>query len=187
MDEINTRFKEMRKRLKLSQKQLGDSLGLSDSGISSIEKGTRNVTAKHIKLLEATFGIRENWLRTGEEPMLVQSNASLIDELATEYKMSEKQKKIITTFAAMDEKKREVFAEAFFEFIDAFVSSDSDISATLAVRPATNDRRLTQAEKKAIMKRQFDAEGKAVMSFVSTGTSGRKNGYGETPLDSGLD
>ncbi len=146
MDEINTRFKEMRKRLKLSQKQLGDSLGLSDSGISSIEKGTRNVTAKHIKLLEATFGIRENWLRTGEEPMLVQSDASLIDELATEYKMSEKQKKIVATFASMDEKKREVLAEAFFEFIDAFVSSDVPAPAATTHQPAESDEERKQRE-----------------------------------------
>lgn len=173
MNEINIRFKEMRKKLNLSQKQLGDSLGLSDSGISSIEKGTRNVTDKHIKLLVATFNINEEWLKTGEGTMQLQTDESIIEELANEYHMSDKQKKIIETFARMDESKREIIAQAFFSFIDALAeNNNNDVSATVAVRPISSDKKLSKAQKIALMHKQLDEEEKAVTSSASTIISG---------------
>ncbi len=58
------------------------------------------------------------------------------------------------------------------EEFDSRKKAQGELSATLAVRPAADDRRLTRAEKEAIMKRQLDAEEKAAISLVSTGTSG---------------
>ncbi|WPK81999.1 LexA repressor [Eubacterium maltosivorans] len=76
MDELNIRFKEMRKSLGKSQKEIGDAIGLSNSGISNIESGLRSVTERHIKLLEAAFNINEHWFRTGEGSMIKEpSNA----------------------------------------------------------------------------------------------------------------
>lgn len=63
---INERVKEVRKRLHLSQEEFGNKIGLSKSGISNIENGTRNVNPKHIKLIGAVFNINESWLMTGE-------------------------------------------------------------------------------------------------------------------------
>lgn len=58
-------MKEIRKRLNLSQEEFGNRIGLSKSGISNIEKGTRNVTSKHIKLICTIFDVNESWLTTG--------------------------------------------------------------------------------------------------------------------------
>lgn len=62
---INERVKEVRKNLNLSQEEFGNRIGLSKSGISNIEKGIRNVTSKHVKLISTIFGIDELWLTTG--------------------------------------------------------------------------------------------------------------------------
>lgn len=66
METINERVKEVRKRLHLSQEEFGNKIGFSKSGISNIENGIRNVTAKHIKLICSIFQINESWLMTGE-------------------------------------------------------------------------------------------------------------------------
>lgn len=63
---INERVKEVRKRLNLSQEEFGNRIGLSKSGISNIENGTRNVTPKHVKLIGMVFNINESWLMNGE-------------------------------------------------------------------------------------------------------------------------
>ena len=73
MTSINERVKEVRKNLHLSQEEFGNRIGLSKSGISNIEKGTRNVTAKHVKLIATIFGIDELWLKTG-----VKSNENIV-------------------------------------------------------------------------------------------------------------
>ena len=70
MQEINERFIQLRKKLNMSQEEIGNVIGTKRSGVSNIENGIRNVTEKHIKLL--CYGpingqyINENWLRTGE-------------------------------------------------------------------------------------------------------------------------
>lgn len=63
--DINKRIKEIRIRLNLSQEEFGNSIGLSKSGISNIENGTRSVTPKHIKLIGLVYNINESWLKTG--------------------------------------------------------------------------------------------------------------------------
>ena len=47
----NQRIKQLRENLGISQEKLGETIGLSKSGISSIENGNRSVTEKHIKLI----------------------------------------------------------------------------------------------------------------------------------------
>jgi transcriptional regulator with XRE-family HTH domain len=68
---MNERIKQLRLTLKLSQEEFGKILGITKSGISSIENGQRSVTDKHIKLLLSECNVSENWLRTGEGEMLI--------------------------------------------------------------------------------------------------------------------
>ena len=73
IDPINVRFRELRKALGLNTTQIGDAIGLSNSGISCIEAGQRKVSDKHIKLLKVAFPLMsEHWLRTGEGEMFIQ-------------------------------------------------------------------------------------------------------------------
>ena len=71
--DINQRFRQLREELNKTQTEWADIMGLSRSGITSIESGQRNVTEKHIKLLciEPIQGkyVNESWLRTGEGEM----------------------------------------------------------------------------------------------------------------------
>lgn len=67
MEEIKDRIIQLRKQLKLSQENFGKQIGLSKSGISNIENGTRTISNTHIKIICSTFGVSETWLRTGKE------------------------------------------------------------------------------------------------------------------------
>lgn len=168
---MHNRIKEIRKKSKLSQANFGLKLGVSRDVINNIENGRVEPKPLIVKHICSVFGISEQWLLTGKGCMTPETENALLDELANEYNMTDKQKRIMAAFAAMDDKKREVLAEAFFDFLD-MLSVSPEISATLAVRPADDDRRLTRAEKEAIMKRQLDAEEKAAMSSAFIGISG---------------
>lgn len=72
MNTINQRVKELRLKLGLSQDDFGNAIGLSKSGISNIENGTRSVRETHIKLICSAFDVDETWLRTGE-PVIAQA------------------------------------------------------------------------------------------------------------------
>ena len=67
---INTRLRELRKALGLKLTDLGDAMGITASGLSAIERGTREVSERHIKLIKAAYSnVSEDWLRTGEGEM----------------------------------------------------------------------------------------------------------------------
>ncbi|MFW5669479.1 MAG: helix-turn-helix domain-containing protein [Acetivibrio ethanolgignens] len=66
---MNERFFELRKALKLSQEQLGKTLGVTRSSISNIETGRFNLTDTMINLLCVKYNVNESWLRTGQGEM----------------------------------------------------------------------------------------------------------------------
>lgn len=69
--DARSRFKAVREHFKLSMRSFGEQIGLTASGVSAIEYGSRAVNEKHIKLICAAFpSVSENWLRTGEGEML---------------------------------------------------------------------------------------------------------------------
>jgi transcriptional regulator with XRE-family HTH domain len=77
---LNERLKELRKHLGLSQKEFGDKLFISQNHISSLETGAREISDRFLKDINITFGVNEEWLRTGNGDMLI----DLIGELAVD-------------------------------------------------------------------------------------------------------
>lgn len=53
---MNTRLAELRKRAGLTQKELGEKLGVSDSMISGWESGAKTISIKHKEQMEELFG-----------------------------------------------------------------------------------------------------------------------------------
>lgn len=75
-DKLNKRLKELRTNLKLSQEELGNSIGIkSRAHISSLENGTRTITDRIINDICKTYNVNENWFRTGEGEMFVPIDA----------------------------------------------------------------------------------------------------------------
>lgn len=73
---MNKRLKELRTNLKLSQEELGNSIGIkSRAHISSLENGTRTITDRIINDICKTYNVNENWFRTGEGEMFVPIDA----------------------------------------------------------------------------------------------------------------
>jgi transcriptional regulator with XRE-family HTH domain len=66
---ILDRVRFVRKSLRLKQEEFAVRLGLTQTAMSMIELGKTTLTEKNIKLICATFGVDENWLRTGKGEM----------------------------------------------------------------------------------------------------------------------
>ncbi|MBR2208317.1 MAG: helix-turn-helix transcriptional regulator [Synergistaceae bacterium] len=76
---IFERVKLVRKTLKMNQKDFGKMIGLTQTSLSMIEVGTNIVTEKNIKLICATFNVREEWLREGKGKIF--NNSPYVKEL----------------------------------------------------------------------------------------------------------
>lgn len=66
---MNNRIKLVRESARLSQKEFADALGISQSAISGMERGARQILDRTIHQIATEFGVSEEWLRTGEGEM----------------------------------------------------------------------------------------------------------------------
>ena len=67
---MKDRLKRIRKEFHIkNQQEFADALELPLSNISSYESGRRTPSAAVISLICTKYGIRREWLLTGEEPM----------------------------------------------------------------------------------------------------------------------
>lgn len=73
---INQRIRHLRKSvLGLNQRQFASDLGMAQTGVSGMEQDGATVTDRVIKSICLTYGINEEWLRSGTGPMQVQNNS----------------------------------------------------------------------------------------------------------------
>lgn len=66
---MNTRIKELRKILKLTQAEFSSKIGLKPSSLCDIEQNRCSVTERVIIAICSKYNVNENWLRTGEGEM----------------------------------------------------------------------------------------------------------------------
>ncbi|MDI3547924.1 MAG: hypothetical protein PWR10_1576 [Halanaerobiales bacterium] len=66
---IANRIKLLRKTLGLTQKEFANKLQISRSTIGNIENGTNTISDQLIHNISREFGVREEWIRTGQGDM----------------------------------------------------------------------------------------------------------------------
>ena len=106
----NQRLKQLRLALNLSQEELGKAIGITRSGVSSIESGNRKLTEKHLKLLAAAYPtVNSEWLRTGEGEMFREDDASILSELIRKYDLDDLDRRIVESYLKLPPAHRAVF------------------------------------------------------------------------------
>jgi len=87
---ISRRIGEIRKTLGLTQQKFAKDLKISRAFASALELNTRTIHERIIKMICFTYGVNENWLKTGKGEMF---------EKGRDYKLEE----VIANFKKLDE------------------------------------------------------------------------------------
>ena len=66
---MNTRLKELRTALHISQESFGEKIGVTGAAVSRWESGDREIPATAIRSIVREFGVSEAWLRDGTGDM----------------------------------------------------------------------------------------------------------------------
>jgi transcriptional regulator with XRE-family HTH domain len=122
---LDTRVKQLRKALNLSQNAFGKRLGVTAAGISKIESGNRNLTEQMQLMISNEFQVNENWLRYGDGEMFKRKPPEVIGQLAQYYRLDEMDQRIILEYARLDENKRSIIKEYIMRI--AYESKESAI------------------------------------------------------------
>jgi transcriptional regulator with XRE-family HTH domain len=84
--QINSRIKELRKTLDITQVNFSQAISLSSGYLAGIETKKRRVNNRLIKLICSTFNVNERWLRTGEGEMFAKNNEEQVIKLVGLFK-----------------------------------------------------------------------------------------------------
>jgi len=92
---VSWRIGEVRKALNLTQQRFAENLKISQSHASALERNSRAVPDRAIKMICLTYGVSEKWLKAGKGDMFekgrdfkleeVMSNFQKLDELLQDY------------------------------------------------------------------------------------------------------
>ena len=66
---MGSRIKELRKILKLTQKDFAEQIGMSQSSIAMLEMDKRQLNSKTIRLICNVYSVNESWLTEGRGEM----------------------------------------------------------------------------------------------------------------------
>ena len=112
---INERIKHLRKNeLKMTQQSFSKRIKLSRSNIGNIETGEVSVTDRVVLSICEEFGVNEDWLRNGTEPIFTdKSREEEIAEIMAEtlkLDVSINSERIMKALAKLSEKELEALA-----------------------------------------------------------------------------
>jgi transcriptional regulator with XRE-family HTH domain len=78
---MNSRVKELRLKLGLTQAEFADKLGVKNTAVSKIEKKEARLTEQNIKLICSTWNVNEVWLRSGSGDIFQETENLTADEV----------------------------------------------------------------------------------------------------------
>lgn len=123
---LNERIKELRKLRGLSQKDFAETIGISQRSVSWGEQPGNNVPDNTIKNICMTFGVSEDWLRNGTEPMYIQAPTFSLDDFIRKHGGTELELDIIKAYFELEPGVREMLVQHFKERLTASRAEPSE-------------------------------------------------------------
>ena len=109
LNTINERLKHLRKNvLRLTQSELGNTLGLGKAAVSKMESNTSTITEQNIKLICKECNVNYDWLVDGKGEIFIDTDRTTIELLADDYKLRPVEVSLIEEFVKLDEEERNV-------------------------------------------------------------------------------
>lgn len=128
---IGERVKVVRKETKLSQEEFAHKLGFDTRGaIANLELGRTETPDKLLSLISNIFGVREEWLRTGEGDMRMGEDAQ-----------SEKIEDFINGVVRDDD---DTFKKRFLEMLAGLDPADWELLERMAEKLTQKKRRTSK-------------------------------------------
>ena len=159
---LNERIRQIWKESGLTMEKFGSRIGITTSSVSTMVNGKSNPSDQSIRSICREFGIREEWLRAGKEPMKAeQSRFDELESFVADLKTQNPdfRHRFLTLLAKFSPEQwalLEEMALSLSEGTQEKVPPSQQTRFTLPERKNVHD--WTDAEMHAELQRQLDAE-----------------------------
>lgn len=150
---MNTRIKEVREAKGLSQADFAEMLNLKRNSISLIEVGKRNPSDRTIVDICNTFNVSEEWLRTGEGEMFVETPSSTMDQLKKEFNLDDFSYNLVYQYLKLDADQRQAVRDFFYNVVESG-SMDEDLFGDVLKTPEELEKEFPPVEEKPVRNKE---------------------------------
>lgn len=179
---MKDRIKELRKALKLTQVEFASKISIRQSTYAGYEAGKSKPSNPAIDNICKTFGVNEQWLRTGEGEMFAPKGDS-IDDLMKRYQLHPRCRSTLETVLAMPEAAQ----EAFVAFLDGMKEQwrkedGSSLRAQMKAEVRDEVRAEVEAEIRAELEQEKEDKEAEALHILLQAQIDRQKGDKGSPL-----
>lgn len=170
---VGDNIKKLRKSLGLTQQAFAERLGINQGTLSAGESGKSNFSRQTLLSISREFGVRLEWLETGEGEMYSSKNLAIMEQLSAEFDLDDKSREFLENFLRLTPENRRMVVAGLEQAAKIFPRREGE---QIAMRRKP-DSELTKNEVLELIGVEYD-EVKAAQkrdtstSLVSIGTSG---------------
>ena len=110
---MNERIRMLREDKEMTRAAFGQRLSVSGDVINNLERGRVEVKDHIVKLICAEYGVNEEWLREGKEPMYIEPETFNLDEFAKSRGASDLELRVVKAYFELDPDVRKMLIEHF--------------------------------------------------------------------------
>ena len=110
---MKDRIVELRNMLGLTQAEFGAKIGLARDGVASYERGVAKPTGTAIIAMAKVYGVRREWLESGELPMFedAKNPDQTLNKIQNRYNASTTFRAMLDVYATMTSAQQDAFEE----------------------------------------------------------------------------
>lgn len=150
---MNARIKEVREAKGLSQADFAELLNLKRNSISLIEVGKRNPSDRTILDICNKFNVSEEWLRTGEGEMFIETPSSTMDQLKKEFNLESFDYNLVYQYLKLDADQRQTVRDFFYNVVESG-SMDEDLFGDVPKTPEELEKEFPPVEEKPVRNKE---------------------------------
>lgn len=117
--EMHERIKDLRKINNLTQEAFGNRLSITRDMVNNIERGRVNIKDHIVKLICSEFAINEEWLRTGEGEMFIETPSSTMEQLKKEFNLDDFSYNLVYQYLKLDDGQRQTVRDFLYDVVEA--------------------------------------------------------------------
>lgn len=158
----------------LKKVEFASAVNIDQSYVTKIIKGTSQASSRLKNDICREFGVRLEWLETGEGEMYINHDESIIEQLSAEYKLTPLTREFIEYFLKLPPEVRELVAKAVHQAARLYPRDKVPRGNVIQIKP---DDELTTEEAMEVIRQEWEDKKAAqkreiTMSSAFTGANG---------------
>lgn len=168
---IGDRIKAIRENAGLSQTAFASRLRIGPSSIHRIENGTNHPADRTVDLICREFGVREEWLRTGEGDMYAPDLSVSLDEIARECGATPLELELVKVYFSFSDPTRREIREKVWSAVKALANTEDTAQPDRTVHDWTPDEMADEARRQGEAEQADRKKGDIPSSISGPGSS----------------